>query len=255
MKQSSLAVVILHKDQIAELEELVQVIPNWVSEIIIIDDCSGVELPEFSDPRVQIYTHRLQADYADQRNFALQQVMSAWTLFLDVDEVPSTTFFQQIRRTIADPGGDFDAYTIVRHQVFLGKVLQHGDGGSQEIIRLGKTEKGFGLWQRRVHEVWQFPVAKVGKLSGEIKHYNAISVSHFLSKLQNYAQLEPETRERYSLLRVITELALYPAGKFTYNYLFKLGFLDGWPGFVHAWLMSYYSAIVRVFLYEYSLSH
>ena len=40
-------------------------------------------------------------------------------------------------------------------------------------------------------------------------------------------------------------MILFPSGKFIHNYIFRLGFLDGMEGFIHAGMMSGHSFLVR----------
>jgi hypothetical protein len=51
----------------------------------------------------------------------------------------------------------------------------------------------------------------------------------------------------------ILAIIFYPFGKFILNYFLKLGFLDGAPGFVYAFMMSFHSFLVRGKLY--TLNH
>jgi hypothetical protein len=46
------------------------------------------------------------------------------------------------------------------------------------------------------------------------------------------------------------ELLFLPLGKFLYNYVGLLGFLDGWRGLCYALVMSMHSLGIRLRLYE-----
>lgn len=251
-QSSSLSVVILHRNQSSQVATLVASIPDWVQEVVVIDDDSLPEhLSRLRSLPARVISHPLQSNFAQQRNFALDQVTGEWTLFLDADEQPTPEFFSQLHQLLTQPLSEsVSAYSLVRHQAFLGRVLQYGDAGKQRIIRLGQTQAGQGGWQRPVHEVWQWPRQEVEQSNLVLIHHNARDITEFFAKLNTYASLEHQARPKPSLSSLIFQLLIYPLGKFLFNYLWKGGIFDGFPGLAHAWSMSYYSAITRIFLYE-----
>lgn len=258
---NSLSLAILHRNQSQEITALIGKVPAWISEILIIDDdsteseLSALSKLEKSRPQVRVVCHALQNDFSAQRNFALSQARGSWTLFLDADERPAGAFFDKLQRllekeVIEESGEGATAFSIIRHQVFLGRELHHGDGGAQRLIRLAKTKAGQGRWRRAVHEVWDFPASQVKQTNLTITHHNSANITEFIAKLNRYASLEPAVRPRQSISTLLIQLLIYPKLKLFYNYLWKRGIIDGFPGLAHALCMSYYSAIVRIYLYE-----
>lgn len=258
--QPSLSLIILHRNQADQLIQLCQNVPRWVEEILIIDDYSEssgwkrLKNQAANDSRIKLVRRALAGDFASQRNFALTQAVGEWSLFLDADEAPQTNFWETIFHAIQihnNPNTQTkNFYTLIRHQFFMNQVLTHGDGGNQKIVRLGKTKLGQKLWIRKVHEVWNVPTSQIDNLPAIIQHQNYTDFFDWLAKLNMYAQLEADARSESESGSLILQLLIYPLGKFLYNYLWKSGIFDGFPGLAHTFSMSYYSAILRISQYE-----
>lgn len=180
------------------------------------------------------FTRDLDGDFSAQRNFALGKCRTEWVFFLDSDE--------RIEEDFSKIPSGFDAFKFRRLDSFLGITLMHGETGNIQLVRLAK--KGFGKWTGHVHETWQGD-GKIGSWPVPIYHTPHKDIREFISKINYYSDIYSENKKTFSYLEL-----LKPIGKFLVNYLFKLGFLDGFPGFVMAYMMSLNSLITRVKQYE-----
>lgn len=188
--------------------------------------------------------------FASKRNEALSFASQDWVLFIDSDEQVSPVLAKSIETAIKT--STFSGYQMKRSDFFMGSRLRFGETGSMWLLRLAKKSATLssGGWKRRVHEVWNIE-GPIGKLKGEIMHTPHSTLESFFEKINRYTELEVEERVG-SFLRVITifQLLFYPPAKFIQNYVFKLGFLDGYPGLIMAWMMSFHSLCVRIKMLE-----
>lgn len=201
---------------------------------------------------ITLHTKRPIEDFAKARNEELDKAKTEWVMFVDKDEEISPALKKEIDcRAMTSIAG----YKIRRIDRFLGRWMKHGETGNVKIVRLAKKESG--RWERPVHEIWKIR-GKVSELKNPIYHYHD-SVEEMIEKIDRYSSIEAEYRRNtllhcyiVSLLKakIILELVLYPLGKFVWNYIFKLGFLDGMEGFILAGLMSFHSFLVRSKQYE-----
>lgn len=222
----------------------------FCSQIIIIDDYSADETVSLARAAgAQVYQRRLKQNWAAQRNFGLQKADHSWVLFIDSDEVVSRSLKKEIQTVL--PGTDKNGFLISRQDVFLGKVLKHGETGHIKLLRLGKKNKG--KWQRAVHETWQIE-GKIGQLTSPILHLRDLSISQFIKRINHYTDIDAQQLAQEGKPFTFGQFFFKPLGKFIYNYIFLAGFLDGMPGFIFAFLMSLHSIIVRVKLWENDLS-
>jgi hypothetical protein len=198
-------------------------------------------------------------DFAAERNKLLDQAKTKWVLFVDGDEEVSEELRMEIEGIKGD--GGCEGYKIRRRDFFFRKWLEHGETGNIKLLRLGK--KGAGRWKRRVHEVWEMrpasagASARQGELRGELRHYPHKNVSEFIRKINYYTDLDAKELGPLSLKLWRVKVFGYwelakPIGKFIQNYFLRLGFLDGMAGFVHAFMMSLQSLVVRVKQYDLS---
>ena len=67
------------------------------------------------------------------------------------------------------------------------------------------------------------------------------TIEHQIRKALSYA--DDFARECAARGRRVSgvELVFRPGWRFVRSYFFKLGFLDGWPGYVIAWMTAFYT--------------
>lgn len=172
-------------------------------------------------------------DFANERNLLLEKARSDWVLFLDSDEKISS----ELQKELDTNNFKCDGYFIKRLDYFMGKWLKFGETGNIKLLRLGK--KGAGKWVRKVHEYWA--IKNTGTLFGTILHFPLLTIR----KINYYSSLDAGEFGKFTYWQLVK-----PIAKFIQNYFLRLGFLDGLPGFVHAYMMSLQSLVVRVKQYE-----
>lgn len=218
---------------------------SWAPNILIIDDYSTDKTLSIAKKhQAKIFKHHLNQNWAAQRNFALKQVTTKWTLFIDSDEILTPALARQIKTALrsANVGG----FYLKRSDIFLNHPLHHTEAANIKLLRLARTKAG--SWNRSVHEVWQIK-GKTKTLSSPLLHQRQHTISQFFSKLTHYAIIDSQSlikeNKPFSSLQLIK-----PFLKFLYNYIFLLGFLDGYPGLFFSYLMSLNSLSTRVFTWH-----
>jgi hypothetical protein len=185
-------------------------------------------------------------DFAQARNEELAKAKTEWVLFVDSDEKITPAPKAEITSICNLKSNIYSAYYLPRLDTFLGQQLHHGETGKAKFIRLAK--KDFGQWERPVHEIWKGE-GKVGILKNPLLHTPHLSISSFLEKINKYSTLEAEYRYQQGVKSSLFKIALYPLAKFKYNYIIKLGFLDGVPGTIMSIMMSFHSYLTWTKLY------
>ena len=185
-------------------------------------------------------------DFAAARNVELAKAKTDWVLFLDYDETMSKELEHEITSILNLESNIYSAYSVPRLDTFLGRELHHGEPGNTRLIRLAK--KDFGLLERPVHEVW-VGTGKVGTLQNPLLHHSHESINSFLDKINKYSELEADYRYSQGIRSSLWKITVYPIAKFKWNYLVRLGFLDGVPGIIMAIMMSFHSYLTWTKLY------
>lgn len=175
-------------------------------------------------------------NFAQARNQALQKARSDWVLFVDDDELVTPALAKEIQQAIQNP--KISGYFIYRQDSFLGRTLKHGETAKIRLLRLAR--KSAGTFNRPVHEVW-FIKGKKATLKNPLLHTPHQSIASFLEKINHYSTIEAKYRYEKNKKSSLFHIVIYPLAKFLHNYLFRLGFLDGTPGFIMAVMMSFHS--------------
>ena len=119
---------------------------------------------------------------------------------------------------------------IARKNEFLGQWIEHGGFWPDPKLRLFRRGRG-RFEDRAVHEtvIVNGPTAKLKH--GAILHHCYPTLSDYIDHMNRYSSLGAEMvaakgRVRFSFVNIV----LRPMFSFTYNYFFRLGFLDGREG-------------------------
>lgn len=242
---SKLSLVIITKNEADQIEAAIDS-ARFADEVIVVDDDSSDQTRVLAEAKgAKVITRKMAGDYAAQRNYGLERASHDWVFFLDADERCTDALAAEITSVIGR--SEYGAYYCKRQDVFLGKVLHHGETNSVTLLRLAR--KASGKWIRPVHETWQVS-GQIGLLGNPLMHYPHLSISAFVDKINHYTSLEAEYRRQQGQSFNLFDLLIYPPAKFVYNYIILQGFRDGFPGLVMAYLMSLHSFSVRVKLYE-----
>jgi len=182
-------------------------------------------------------------DFSKARNEALTLAQNDWVFFLDSDEYIETASVAILSKIVES--NNWTGAWVTRVDMFLGKQLHYGEAGKHGLLRLMKKKVAHFI----------NPVHEIAQVAGNVTMSNAIifhqphqSIADFINKVSLYASLLGKEKE--SKLTIMLKMLFFPPLKFLSNYVLRLGFLDGYPGFVYALIMSLHSLWVRVFQYE-----
>lgn len=169
--------------------------------------------------------------FAAQRRWAIDRASSLWILFLDADEELTPELRDAIAAVLEAP--DADGYRIPRRSLFLGRWMRHGAWGRDRVLRLFRRDVA-DVPERAVHEE---VVVKgtVRELPAAMLHHSQPDFAVVARKLADYVPLMASEIVRQG--RVLPPPLIFPraAASFLRDFVLRLGFLDGWPGFLLAW--------------------
>jgi len=209
----------------------------WADEIIVVD-------AESTDKTVQVareFTDKIWvrpwAGFATQKNFALEQATGEWVLSLDADERVTAELRERIGR-IVRANGPADGYSIPRKNVFWGAWVRHGGLYPDYQLRLFRRDAGRFV-DSAVHESVVVE-GHVKAVAEPMLHHSYRGLEDFVARSNRYSTLAAQEIVRRGGQVGLTDLALRPLGRFLSMYVLRLGFLDGWRGFVLAVLYANY---------------
>ncbi|MCX6555377.1 MAG: glycosyltransferase family 2 protein [Candidatus Aminicenantes bacterium] len=244
MKQAKgmkISAVIITFNEADRLPDALTSLQGVADEIVVVDSNSTDRTPEIArQARVQFFQNRFE-DYGQQKNFAMQKASHDWILNLDADERVSPELKKAIL-ALKEKGtpADANAFAIKRKTFYLGRWIRHSGWYPDRKIRLFK--KNSASWQGRIHERLLL-TGPVVPLAGAILHYTYRDISDQIRRLNRYSIFLAEEIIRQNKKFLYPRLLILPPVTFLRHYLWRLGFLDGFPGFVIATVSSWGTAM------------
>jgi glycosyltransferase involved in cell wall biosynthesis len=223
---------------------------SFADEIVIVDTDSTdrtVEIAESFGARV---FNRAWPGFAAQKNFAIQQCTGDWILSLDADEEVSPELRTQLQFLLPTQPPT-DAFFLKRRNLFLGRWIKHGGYYPDPKLRLfRRSAANFTLAprfeDRPVHETIAFD-GESSTLDYDLIHHAYPTLEDYLEHMDRYstlgAQLLVEQRRTsHAAAAFYWNVLLVPALTFLWNFVFRLGFLDGREGLLlHLYHSNYVS--------------
>jgi len=233
-----LSAVILTKNEEKNIRECIKCL-SFCDEILVVDDESEDKTRDIAGGLgARVFVRPLDGNFSSQRNYAIGLAQGKWVVFVDPDERVSKELAGEIIRVINDPAMHYDGFYLKRHDFLWGRCLTHGEIGGVRLLRLAK--KKAGRWRRRVHEVWDI-LGPTYELNSPLLHYPHQSLEEFLGDINYMSTLDARAKDEEGRQASLTRIIFWPSGKFIYNFVFRLGFLDGLQGFIVALIMSFHS--------------
>jgi glycosyltransferase involved in cell wall biosynthesis len=236
-----LSVVIISYNEELNIGRCLRSVASIADEILIVDSGSTDTTCAIAQQFGARIVQKNFEGYSNQKNFANECATFNWVLSLDADEVLSNELVQAIKIVKSKPF--HDAYFIKRCTNFCGSFIKHGSWYPDKQCRLWDKTKG--EWKGKIHETWRLKDTNksYGILNGDLLHYSFNSISDYIKMTDNYTTQSAEEAFENGKNCSIFKLIFGPFVKFLIDYVIRLGFLDGYPGFVAYRLAAYSSSI------------
>lgn len=236
----SLSLVVVTKNEEANIERCLASVRGLVSEIVVIDSGSTDRTCELAQKHGARVIHQEWLGYGPQKAFGATQAKYDWILSLDADEALSPELAAEIsdRFKTLDPQ---IGYEMPRKSFHMGRWILHGGWYPDRQLRLFNRQHS--NWSEAgIHEKVQ--CARTERLHEPILHWVFRSLSHQIETNNRYSSLQAEDLKKRGVRFSYFKLCFKPWIKFFECYFWKLGFLDGMPGFVIA-VGAGYSVFLR----------
>ena len=212
------------------LESVQPLVGDGEGEIIVVDSGSTDRTLEIARSfGGNIFTEAWKG-FAGQKNSAMAKASGEWVLQLDADEALEPELADEIRKAI-NATGNLVGYWIPRKNFFLGRWMKHGGFYPDPKLRL--IRRGAGKFE----EYGAHPTIKVDGATGRLEHaliHDAYpTLRGYIDHMNSYSSSGAEFaiaagHSGFNLLNIVVR----PKLTFIYNYIFRLGFLDGREGFL-----------------------
>ncbi|AXC10361.1 glycosyl transferase, family 2 [Acidisarcina polymorpha] len=195
--------------------------------------------------------------YGPGVNSAIDKCTGDWIFTLDADEVATPELSAEIQTLLNHSGNgvvsqpirtadqssrlrhsepQYDAYWIPRLNLILGRWMWHGGVYPDPKLRLFRRGTARLREDTEPHATpkWDGPA---GRLKSHMLHYAYPNLAMYLEHMDRYSTASVPLMLRrgktsQSLPEFVLNMFLNPLATFLYNYVFRLGFLDGREGFL-----------------------
>ncbi len=199
---------------------------SFASEIIVIDSMSTDKTVKICRAAgAKVYSVKFKS-FSQVKGLGLKKAKGDYIFVIDADEAASAMLAAKLGE-IAAKGGPADAYEIKRENFFLGRVIRHCGWGKDYQIRFFKNGKA-RYDGKIVHENLIVRGVK-GRIQEPILHYTYPDSASYFEKVNRYTSLQAvQDINKMAFLKMLYA----PFFRFFRMYFLKLGFLDGFRGFI-----------------------
>jgi glycosyltransferase involved in cell wall biosynthesis len=205
----------------------------WADEIIVADSHSTDGTTEIAIELGARVIHIPFKGYGDLRNQAISNCTGDWIFSLDSDERCTEEVRDEIIALIDN--APLDIYQIPRKNFFMGKWIKHSgwypNFRQPQLFRNGKMS----YTMESVHEGYiSHSDKEIGVIKNMIWQFPFKNSEEVIYKANRYSTLGVQKLQEKGHTSNVFKAFLHGAWSFIKHYIFKLGFLDGGPGFVIA---------------------
>ncbi|MDR2887241.1 MAG: glycosyltransferase family 2 protein [Bacteroidales bacterium] len=203
-------------------------------EIVVVDSFSTDRTEDICRQYGALFFTHPFGGFRDQKNHALSLASYSHVLSIDADEALS----EELRSSILAMGENwkYDGYFVNRRNIYCGKRIKYSGWYPDRQLRLFST--GAGEWGgHNIHErVVMHSDCSVGRLEGDLLHWNFTSVAEHVEKMKHYS--ETCAREYHRAGKKASFFSPFVHGFWTFfrTYILNAGFLDGRYGCIICWL-------------------
>ena len=239
-----LSVVIVAKNEAHNLPRCLVSVRGWTAETVVVLNHTTDASETIARQHGAFVHHTPWLGYRDTKNHALSLAAHDWVLSLDADEEVSPALREDITAFFAQTDvSQFSGAKFPRKVWFIDRWITHGDWYPDLSLRLFRREKARWGGDAHVHEKIEI-AGPVASLRGDLHHYSFPTLSSHVAKINPFAELflkqQLDRKKTFSLGAAVFR----PFWRFLRAYIFRRGFLDGFPGFYIA-VATAFGAFVR----------
>ena len=245
---SLLSVVIISYNEEKNIGRCIDSVKKIADEIIVVDSFSTDRTREIALSKGAIVKQEKFRGYIEQKNLALQLATHDFTLSIDADE----SLDEKLVKAIIQEKNSFAsrAYSMNRCANYCGKFIRHGLWYPDKKVRL--FDKRIARWGgTNPHDRIELKDdVAIKHLNGDILHFSYNTIEEHMVQSNNFTTISAvsmlEKGQRSNWVKIL----LNPFWSFFHGYFIRLGFLDGFYGFVIAINSAHQTFLKYIKLYQ-----
>ena len=251
---AQLSVVIITFNEEKNIGRCLESVKAVADEIIVVDSLSTDKTKEIALSHGAVVIEQSFLGYIEQKNFALSKANNPYVLSLDADEALSEELSGSI---VEEKSKNFpeDAYAMNRLPYYCGKWVRHGTYYPDRKIRLVNKQKAKWGGVNPHDKIILEKGSALQNLKGDLLHYIYQSFEDHVNKTNKFSSIAAMALYKAGKKSSYFKLIVNPAWAFFHCYFIRLGFLDGFTGFMIARMVAMntflkYSKLIRLYKAE-----
>lgn len=239
-----LSVVIITYNEAGRIGRCLESVQAVADEVIVLDSGSTDETIAIAKTwGAQTFTWPFQG-YIEQKNKALEYATNPFVLSLDADEALSPALSQAIQ--VAKETFAYDSYSMNRCTNYCGKFIRHGSWYPDRKVRLFNKEKARWGGVNPHDRIVVPPSGTCYHLQGDLLHFSYDTLEEHVDQNNRFSTIAAKAYFTSGKKAHYWQLIIHPAWAFVQSFWLRLGFLDGFRGYViarniaHLTFMKYY---------------
>ncbi len=274
------SLIVLTYNEEVHLGRCLESVSGLATDIFVVDSFSTDSTVEVARRYGAQVVQRAFVNQAEQFNWALDHLplTTAWLLRLDADEYLTPELKKELEQRLPTLPDEITGLYVKRRFIFLNRWIRYGGYYPTWLLRVFRPGMA-RLEDRRMDEHMVLLKGKSDKLENDIVDHNHKGLFFWVTRQLHYATREvgdlvqsrqpeeksikagltgpQESRKRWLKVNIFYKFPLFLRAffYFLYRYLFRLGFLDGIPGFIFHFLHAcWYRFMVDALIYEQRLT-
>lgn len=234
--QVKLSVVIITFNEEKNIERCLTSVKEIADEIVVVDSFSTDNTKEICLKHNTTFIEHHFDGHIEQKNWAITQASSPYILSLDADEALTKELSNEIQKI--KNNWQYDGYSFNRLTNYCGKWIKHCGWYPDKKLRLWDSRKG--SWQgTNPHDRYELDSHNIQHINQDVLHYSYYTISDHIKQVNYFTDIAAKAAVKEGKTSSVFKILFNPCLKFFRDYIFKMGILDGYYGFVISMISSH----------------
>lgn len=228
----TLSVVIITYNEEKNIRRCIESVKKIADEIIVVDSFSDDDTVKLAESLGAVVKQSEFKGYISQKNKAINLASNNYVLLLDADEFLSDELAGSIlgeKKEFA-----FKAYSMKRCSIFRGKCIRRGLWYPDKKLRLFDKRLGACGGLNPHDKILMKKDVAVKQLKGDLFHYTYDSLEEYRNRNYEVSVVAAQSLYEAGIRKPKLKIIFSPLWAFINGYFLRLGFMEGYNGFVIA---------------------
>ncbi len=230
-----LSVVIITFNEEKNIGRCLESVKEIADDIVVVDSFSTDGTKSICDGYAVNFIEHEWEGYSASKNFANARAKFDWVLSLDADEVISEELKNSILKVKEYP--ELLTYKFNRLTNYCGRWIKRSGWYPDTKVRI--FDRRYIRWEGTIHEQLSESPNPPIFLKGDCLHYSYRTIEAHWQQTEKFTTLSAKDLFEKGKKANFVKLYFSPVVKFIKSYIFQLGILDGYYGFVICKISAY----------------